>query len=71
MVEGIEPRVKLILLSASPGRDTLSLASGQALDRKLMEERSISNYAEETRSLEPRFSSKLLGKKEDIPHFSL
>ena len=27
--------------------------------------------AEETRSLEPRFSSKLLGKKEDIPHFSL
>ena len=28
-------------------------------------------YAEETRSLEPRFSSKLLGKKEDIPHFSL
>ena len=27
-------------------------------------------HAEETRSLEPRFSSKLLGKKEDIPHFS-
>ena len=54
MVEGIEPRVKLILLSASPIRDILSLASGQALDRKLMEERSISDYAEETRSLEPK-----------------
>ena len=65
----MELRVKLHLLSASPGRDTLSLASGQALDQKLMEERSISDYAEETRSLEPKRDPSKIPDTQKGKHF--